>query len=126
MLQSYKGDENLKKQSLRKAAQSQKIVLDFLIKNGFTVSEVSNPSANGIDIVAIKNGKNLLVEVKSVIRSSRSWNVKKIHPKCDYVAIVMPSGHLHFESAFDWRKLTDKNGARSISRLVNFYNVLNE
>lgn len=121
-LREVKGKKSLNSQ--QKAELSQRIVADFLRENRFVLSEVNNPSANGIDIVAIKNNKHFLIEVKSVFETARSWRVKKIHPKSDYVAVVMPNGKIHFESATDWLKLTDSTGSRSITSLVHFYQLL--
>ena len=107
-----------------KGIESQKIVRDFLIDNGFIVSEINNINSNGKDIVAIKNNKNYSFEVKSVIRTARSYRVNKPDINCDYIAVVMPNKIIHIESMDDWLKLCNKSGNRSITRLVNFINEI--
>lgn len=109
-----------------KAQQGQTAVREWLEQHGFVVAEVKNVSANGIDILAIKNGKGISVEVKTVIEGSRGSRVKKPHPKSDFVAVVMPSGFIYVETTTDWMKNTAKDGTRSITRLVEFYSLLRE
>jgi hypothetical protein len=107
-----------------KADYSQRLVVSFLQDKGFTIAEVNKPSSNGLDIVAVKDNEYLLIEVKSVIHSTRSWIVKKIHPKSEYVAVVMPNDQIHLECSSDWIKHTDKNGSRSIGGLVKLYKLI--
>jgi len=110
--------------NIDKANLSQRRVVEFLKDHNFILSEVKSPTTNGIDIVAIKDSKNISVEVKSVIRSSRSWKVRKPNIKSDYIAVVMPSGTIHFESMSDWLSLCSKDGSRSITKLVNLYELI--
>lgn len=103
-----------------KARISQAVVIDFLKNNNFEVAEVSHPNANGIDIVAIKNGRSFSFEVKSVIKTTRMWRINKLtNTKSDYIAVVMPSGRIWFETTEDWQKCCNDSGSRSITKLVN-------
>lgn len=112
------------KNPLQKAKDAQGVVRKYLVMNGFEVAEVSNVSANGIDILAIKNGKGYAVEVKSVIRGDRGSRVKKPHPKSDLVAVVLPNGFIHIELTSDWNRLCQKDGSRSLTRLVDFHELV--
>lgn len=109
---------------LDKANKSQRIVASFLRDRGFTLAEVNHPTANGIDIVAIKNNKHFRIEVKSIIRTGRAWRVGKPHPDCDYIAVVTDNGLIHFESMSDWMRLATSDGSRHISSLVSLLNEL--
>lgn len=111
---------------MNKAIYSQNLVCDYLKSKGFVISEVNKPTSNGLDVVAIKNGKSLLIEVKSAIYSSRCWKIKKVHPKADYVAIVLPSDEIYFESADMWSRLSDSIGNQTVTQIVNLYNLLKE
>lgn len=112
--------------ALSKARNSQTRVVNFLKRNGFVVAEVNHPYANGMDIHAIKNGKGFSIEVKTVVYTSRSCRISPLHPKCEYIAIVLPNGVIHFESTKDWNALTDKNGYRRITTLCNLLQLLSE
>lgn len=127
-MKSFHGDTKLKadlveemKTRMDKANRAQRIVCDFLEKHGFTLAEVRSPSANGVDIVAIKNRRHFSIEVKNVIRTCRSWRVNKPNLKSDMIAVVFPNNVIHFECISDWLKLCDKNNARRITRLVDFH-----
>lgn len=131
MLQSFKNGENLKKmmpfnKNVSKAIYSQNLVCKLLKEKGFVISAVSKPTSNGIDIVAIKSNKHLLIEVKTAINSSGSWKIKKVHPHSDYIAIVFPNDFIYFESVEMWDKLSDLAGNQSITAMVNFFNLLNK
>jgi len=110
--------------SHEKAQSGQTRVRSWLEENGFVVAEVKGVTANGIDILAIKNGTGISVEVKTVIRSRGVNRVTKPHPKSDYVAVVMPSGYIHVEPTADWLRSCQKDGSRSIGKLVNFCELL--
>lgn len=107
----------------KKSVISQETVSIFLKDRGFTIAEVNKPTANGIDIVAIKGNHSFLIEVKSVIKSTRSYRINKPHPKSELIAVVMPSGDIHFEQMKDWEKLCSKDGSQRITKLVEFYSA---
>lgn len=113
-------------EDMNKAIYSQNLVCELLKAKGFIISEVNKPTSNGIDVVAIKNSKHLLIEVKTAIYSSRSWKIKKVHPKADYVAIVFPNDFIYFESVEMWNQLSDSSGNQTLTAMVNFFNLLNE
>lgn len=117
-MQAYKAHQ--------KAQDGQTLVRQWLEANSFVVAEVKNVSANGVDILAIKNGVGFTVEVKTVIGGERGSRVKKPHPKSDFIAVVMPSGHIYVETTADWMKLTAKDGTRSMTKVVDFYRLLKE
>lgn len=123
-MQSYLNDPGLKEKSLDKAQQAQTLVREILELSGFTVAEVKNVSANGIDIVAIKSGEQFCIEVKTTFYTSRSWRVKKIHTKADYVFVLLPSGHLYIQDAISWRKAASIGGDRGITHIVRLYEAL--
>lgn len=67
---------------------------EFLIKMGFTVSLSQKESANGHDLIAIKDGRGFTFEVKPAIYSQRSFKVRPVSKKTsDGIIIVFPSGY---------------------------------
>lgn len=109
-----------------KAQQSQSIVRKLLEESGFTVAEVGSVTTNGVDLVAIKNGRHYSIEVKSACKTKRAWIIKKVTAPCDFVAIVMPTQDVHFDRIADHEKLTSKNGNRMITQLVHLYQLLKD
>lgn len=105
---------------LYKAQYGQTCVKKWLSSNGFTVAEVSNITANGVDIVAIKNGRGISVDVKT----SSNARINRPHPKSDFVAVVMPSGSIHIEQTTEWMRLVQKDGSRSMKKLFDFYELI--
>lgn len=106
-----------------KANKSQRIVIEKLLANGFTIAEVKSPTANGIDIVAIKDNEHLEIEVKTVSKTDRAWRVTKPNIHSTYIAVVMPNGLIHWEYASDWMKNCSKDGSRRVTNLVRLYNL---
>lgn len=102
--------------------KEEKIVREKLITMGFLVSKQRADCANGIDLIAMKDGIPFLIEVKKAYFNSRSWKVPKIQKSglsCDIIAIVLEE-QVIFESMEDHLKLCDKGGFRSITKKVNF------
>jgi Holliday junction resolvase-like predicted endonuclease len=97
-------------------------VRKFLKSQGFTLSNQRDERSGGVDIVAIKDGEVLLVEVKQALFHNRAWQVDSVSKKqrivCNTIAIVTPSGIL-IEPMNQHLKLCTKNGMRYITESVH-------
>lgn len=106
----------------------EEMVREFLINRGFQVSRSSSSeNANGIDITAIKDGRAFLIEVKAVVRSTRSMVVKRILKSglmCNFIAIVTPKNNIIFQPMSEHLKLCNKSGSRSVTDLVRIYDSI--
>ena len=104
------------------AEESVQFVVKELKTLGFTIpKEKKNPNANGPDIVAVKDDI-CTFEVKRARRSTRCWKVSKTQRfNDDYVAIVMPSGRVHFEEMSSHKEKCSKDGTRRVTKLVKLY-----
>lgn len=100
----------------------EKLVRKTLKDNGFILDEQRDERSNGIDIVAIKKGKALLIEVKQAKLHNRAWQVDKVSKKqqvtCNTIAIVTPKGVI-LQPMREHLKLCAKNGMRYVTELVN-------
>jgi predicted RecB family endonuclease len=101
------------------------IVAKHLRDRGFAVAIKESESSNGIDIVAIKNGKYFTIEVKGCIASTRTLVVGGLSKSgliSTHVAIVTPKKNVIFQTTEDHLKLcrkTDKR--RAVTKLVEIY-----
>lgn len=102
-------------------------VRKYLKQQGFTLNNQKDERSNGVDIVAIKDGEVLLIEVKKAIRHNRAWQVDSVSKKqritCNTIAIVIPSGVI-LEPMSQHLKLCTKNGMRYITENVNLMGLL--
>ena len=103
----------------KKAVKICKIKLETL---GFTVSDPRDATSNGHDLIGIKNGRGFTFEVKKCFYSARSWRVSKImKASSDVVAIVFPSGDVHFESMKNHIATSAKDKSRSLNSIGLIY-----
>jgi len=102
-------------------------VRKILRGNGFTLSKQKDEKHEGIDIVAMKDGEVLLIEVKKAKLHNRAWQVDAVSRKqsviSNTIAIVMPNGSVIFQPMREHLKLCAKNGLRYITELVNINNL---
>jgi hypothetical protein len=94
---------------------------------GFALSTQKDERHEGVDIIAMKKGKVLLVEVKKASLNNRAWQVDKVSPKqaitCDTIAIVSPFG-IEIMTMKDHLKLCKKDGKRYVTDMVNLHKAL--
>jgi Holliday junction resolvase-like predicted endonuclease len=111
-----------------KLNREEKIVRRMLISQGFLLDEQRDEKHNGIDIVAMKNGKVLLIEVKKAKRHNRAWQVDSISKKqqttCNTIAIVFPKELVTLEPMSQHLKLCAKNGLRYITENANLVSLV--
>lgn len=110
-----------------KELEPESVVRSHLIQNGFTVSRRDkSQNANGIDIVAIKNDKHFLIEVKKV-NSNKKYNkiepIQKSGKICSHIAIVTPNNNVIFQPMRDHLSLCSKNGSRGVTDLIRIYDI---
>jgi len=94
---------------------------------GFTLSNQRDQTHGGVDIVAMKGGEVLLIEVKKAIRHNRAWQVDAVSKKqsivSNTIAIVTPT-HVVFQPMKEHLKLCTKNGMRYITELVGICKLM--
>lgn len=99
-----------------------------LRKLGFTLSKQQNERKQGTDIVAMKNGVVLNIEVKEATLHNRAWQVDSVYPKqrivCNTIAIVVSHGII-LEPMSQHLKLCGKDGRRYITEYVALMKVTN-
>lgn len=104
-------------------------VRKFLKKQGFTLSKQRDERSNGVDIVAIKNGEVLLIEVKKAIHHNRAWQVDPVSKNqritCNTIAIVTPHGII-VEPMAQHLKLCTKNGMRYVTETVRLMGLVSK
>jgi Holliday junction resolvase-like predicted endonuclease len=102
-------------------------VRKVLVANGFSLSRQRDQTHEGIDIVAMKDGEVLLIEVKKAKFHNRAWQIDAVSRKqavtSNTIAIVMPNGAVIFQPMKEHLKLCAKNGLRYITELVNMNNL---
>jgi HJR/Mrr/RecB family endonuclease len=96
-------------------------VRDMLKHLGFLLSTQKDERHSGVDVIAMKDGKVFLIEVKKANLHSRAWQVDKVSKKqqviCDTIAIVTPYG-IELTPMKDHIKLCAKNGMRYVTEIV--------
>lgn len=96
-------------------------VRKILKEMGFTLSKQRDQTHEGVDIVAMKGGEVLLIEVKKANRHNRAWQVDAVSKKqavvSNTIAIVTPT-HVVFQPMREHLKLCTKNGMRYVTELV--------
>lgn len=104
------------------AENSVKLVRNYFKKMGYKTTAKSKPTANGYDLVVLKDEKSFSIEVKTAFLNSRSWQVGKTHNKeNDFIAIVFPNKKIHFELWKDHKEKCTKNGKRSLTKIASLY-----
>jgi Holliday junction resolvase-like predicted endonuclease len=102
-------------------------VRKVLRDNGFTLSKQKDQTHQGVDIVAMKKGQVLLIEVKKASLHNRAWQVDSVSKKqgvvCNTIAIVTPHGVV-FQPMKEHLKLCAANGMRYITDLVGLLKLL--
>lgn len=106
-----------------KLNKAEKLVRYQLKELGFALDSQRDEKCNGVDIVAMKNGKVLLIEVKKAKRHNRAWQIDPVSKKqqavCNTIAIVLPKGVVIVEPMSQHLRLCGKNGMRYLTELVN-------
>lgn len=114
------------KKKIRKN-KSETIVRKFLQQQGFQLDQQRDERSNGVDIVAMKDGETLLIEVKPALRHSRAWQVDKVSKvqqlTCNTIAIVTPMVII-LEPMSQHLRLCSKAGSRYITELVNLQTIV--
>jgi HJR/Mrr/RecB family endonuclease len=102
-------------------------VRKYLLQQGFQLDQQRDERSNGVDIVAMKNGETLLIEVKNAIRHSRAWQVDRVSKAqqitCNTIAIVTPVGII-LEPMSQHLRLCSKGGTRYVTELVNLRKIV--
>lgn len=110
-----------------KKNRSETKVRKILLDNGFTLSKQRDEKNEGVDIVAMKKGQVLLIEVKKAVRHNRAWQVDAVSKKqaivSNTIAIVTPTGVV-FQPMKEHLKLCASNGMRYITELVNMVKIM--
>lgn len=110
-----------------KKNRSETKVRKILLENGFTLSRQRDEKNEGVDIVAMKKGQVLLIEVKKAVRHNRAWQVDAVSKKqavvSNTIAIVTPKG-IVFQPMKEHLKLCASNGMRYITELVNMIKIM--
>jgi predicted RecB family endonuclease len=110
-----------------KKNKSESKVRKALRENGFTLSKQKEQTHEGVDIVAMKGGEVLLIEVKKATLHNRAWQVDAVSKKqavvSNTVAIVTPHG-IVFQPMKEHLKLCTKNGMRYVTELVNMIKLM--
>jgi Holliday junction resolvase-like predicted endonuclease len=99
----------------------------ILKNNGFVLSSQKDQTNEGVDIVAMKEGEVLLIEVKKANLHNRAWQVDSVSKKqrvlCNTIAIVTPT-HVVFQPMKEHLKLCAKNGMRYVTELVGMCKLI--
>jgi len=102
-------------------------VRKILKDEGFIVSKQKDERHEGVDIMAMKKGEVLLIEVKKANLHNRAWQVDSVSKKqgvvCNTIAIVTPHGVV-FQPMKEHLKLCATNGMRYITELVGMLKLL--
>ena len=102
-------------------------VRKILKDDGFIVSKQKDERHEGVDIMAMKKGEVLLIEVKKANLHNRAWQVDSVSKKqgvvCNTIAIVTPHGVV-FQPMKEHLKLCAANGMRYVTDLVGLLKLL--
>lgn len=118
----------MKRIDVNKGIFAEKIVCDDLKRRGFLVTKPrKSASENGIDVVAIKDGVALLVEVKSVLFSKKAVKIKPVQKagkQCDVIAIVYDKTVIYQPMSDHLKLCTSKCGTRGVTELIRLNKIL--
>lgn len=110
-----------------KKNKAESAVRKLLKALGFIVNKQKDQTYEGVDIVAMKNGEVILIEVKKAYQHNRAWQVDAVSKKqkivSNIVAIVTPNGVI-FQPMKEHLKLCTKNGMRYVTETVNMLKLL--
>jgi Holliday junction resolvase-like predicted endonuclease len=110
-----------------KRNRAESAVRKVLKDNGFIVSSQKDERHEGVDVIAMKKGQVLLIEVKKANLHNRAWQVDSVSKKqgvvCNTIAIVTPSG-IVFQPMKEHLKLCAANGMRYVTELVGMLKLL--
>ena len=110
-----------------KRNKAETIVRKALKEKGFTLSKQRDQTHEGVDIIAMKRGEVLLIEVKKANLHNRAWQVDAVSRKqqvtSNTVAIVTPHG-IMLQPMKEHLKLCTKNGMRYVTELVNMLKLM--
>lgn len=113
-----------------KRNRSESIVRKILREDGFSLNVQKDERHSGVDIVAMKNGKVLLIEVKKAYQHNRAWQIDAVSKKqqevCDTIAIVLPKGSVVFQPMKEHLKLCANNGMRYVTEMINMARLFDE
>jgi HJR/Mrr/RecB family endonuclease len=102
-------------------------VRKHLLDAGFTLSKQRDERHEGVDIVAMKGGEVLLVEVKKANLHNRAWQVDAVSKKqsivSNTIAIVTPNGVV-LQPMKEHLRLCASNGMRYVTELVKMIKML--
>jgi predicted RecB family endonuclease len=102
-------------------------VRKILKESGFDLNKQKDQTHQGVDIVAMKGGEVLLIEVKKATRHNRAWQVDAVSKKqaivSDIIAIVTPT-HVVFQPMKEHLKLCSPNGMRYVTELVGMCKIM--
>lgn len=110
-----------------KRNRAESAVRKVLRDNGFIVSKQKDERHEGVDVIAMRKGEVLLIEVKKANFHNRAWQVDSVSKKqgvvCNTIAIVTPHG-IVFQPMKEHLKLCTKNGMRYVTDLVRLLKLL--
>lgn len=100
-----------------------KAVTRFLRERGHQVAPTRKTNSNGPDIVILMDHDAARIEVKVAMEhpKKRHWRVRQVEPSRrgdDFVALVFPGGHIHFERMLDWLEHCNEDGSRTVTALA--------
>lgn len=93
-----------------------------LQKLGYSVEPPSGVCVNGPDLLFGRSFFDKTCEVKLAMLIKRAWRVNRVtRKKDDYIAIVFPSGYVHFDEMKTHLKLCNKSGDRHLTALGRLF-----
>lgn len=115
-------EKNRSRLGHEKAAWAENRTRAELQRLGFTVAPPKPTCAHGADLVVSRGSSSFLIEVKLAIWNKRAWLVKRVTRADDeIIAIVFPSGAVHFEDMKTHLALCSRSGDRHITALGRFF-----
>ena len=111
---------------MTKMNKAEKQVYDDLCSRGFVVSRQHAGSANGVDLVAMKEGSAVSIEVKSVVIGARAKTVRPVLSsgrKCNWIAIVLGSDII-YQPMSEHLKLCSQSGSRGVTELIKLRQMI--
>lgn len=110
-----------------KRNKAESIVRKALKDSGFTLNKQKDQTHEGVDIVAMKGGEVLLIEVKKAKLHNRAWQVDAVSKKqqvtSNTIAIVTRYG-IMLQPMREHLKLCTKNGMRYVTDSVKLWKLL--
>lgn len=114
--------ENRSRTGHEKAAWAEERARAELQRLGFSVEPPGKLCEHSTDLVAVRGVRHFHVEVKLAIWNKRAWLVKRVtRTKDEVIAIVFPSGAVHFEDMKTHLALCSRSGDRHLTALGRFF-----